>query len=57
MQYLTDVIGDDYKNWEKGFIFLNAGTGCGKTYFILNVLTKYANENGKTVLLLVNRSA
>lgn len=57
MQYLTDVIGDDYKNWEKGFIFFNAGAGCGKTYFILNVLTKYANENGKTVLLLVNRSA
>lgn len=56
MAYLSDVIGDSYKEWEKGFVFLKAGTGCGKTTFVLNVLTQHAIKNGKRILYLVNRT-
>lgn len=56
MAYLSDVIGDKYKNWKKGFVLLKAGTGCGKSHFITNVLTPYAIEQNKKVLYLVNRT-
>lgn len=56
MTYLSDVIGKEYKNWEKGFVFLKAGTGCGKTTFVLTVLTQHAIKNGKSILYLVNRT-
>ena len=56
MAYLSDVIGDKYKKWQKGFVLIKAGTGCGKTHFILTILTKYAMENNKKILFLVNRT-
>ncbi len=57
-EYISDVIGDDYTRWEfVSAIFLTAPTGSGKTYFILNVLLKYAAKNKKRILYLVNRRA
>lgn len=53
---ISDEIGNEYVNWRLGdVIFLNAQTGTGKTYFILNYLLRYAAQNGKKILYLVNR--
>lgn len=53
----TEVIGDDYKHWNKGdVVILNGATGSGKTYFVENVLGKYSQKNFKTILFLCNRS-
>ena len=30
-QYITDLVGEDYKNWH-GIVVLDAGTNSGKTY-------------------------
>lgn len=53
--WISDLIGEDYKNWKNEFIVLDAGTGCGKTYFSLNVLGRYALHEHKKVLYLCNR--
>lgn len=59
--YIADVIGDDFKNWGKGRVIIDAGTGCGKTTFIINVLLqwvkdKYQNDpGGHKILYLCNR--
>ena len=54
--YVTDVIKDDYKNWNNNdIIFINASTGCGKSHFIKNTLYTYAKENNKKILFLSNR--
>lgn len=45
-QYMTGMIGDDYKNW-KGIVVFDAGTNSGKTYFILKVLLPWAHEQHK----------
>lgn len=55
-QYMTSMIGDDYKNW-KGIVVFDAGTGSGKTYFILKVLLPWAHEQSKRILFLCNRDA
>lgn len=55
-QYLNEIIKEDYRNWKLGdLIFIKAGTGCGKSYFIKNILNKYCAENGKHILFLTNR--
>ena len=41
-RYISSVIEDDYRNWELGRIAIDAGTGAGKTTFIMNVLLPYA---------------
>lgn len=55
-KYVSDIIGNDYTKWRQGEVkFLNAQTGSGKTYFILNKLLPYVcSQNGK-ILYLVNR--
>lgn len=53
--WLSDIIADDYKEWDNTKIIFDAGTGSGKTYFILNVLAAYAAEYNKTILYLCNR--
>ena len=53
--WISDLIGEDYKNWKNEFIVLDAGTGCGKTYFSLNVLGRYALHEHKKILYLCNR--
>lgn len=54
--YIGDAIGNEYKKWENGStILLNAQTGRGKTYFILNTLLKYVTENDGFIFYFVNR--
>ena len=62
--FLSDVIGEDYKNWLQGSaIMIKAPTGCGKSYFILHkLLSEYArpsivNSIGipRRILYMVNR--
>lgn len=38
-------------------VILDGGTGTGKTYFVLNILGKYAEQQRKSILYLCNRSA
>ena len=40
-QYITDLVGEDYKNWH-GIVVFDAGTNSGKTYFILKTLLPWA---------------
>lgn len=45
-KYLADQIGEEYKSWKEGeLIFIQAPTGTGKSYFILNVLLDWAVAN------------
>ena len=53
--YVSELIGEDYKKWSNEFVVLDCGTGCGKTYFCVNILGKYAKYNKKTILYLCNR--
>lgn len=54
--WVSDLIGDDYKKWNNEYVALDCGTGCGKTYFILNKLGLYAEKQGKSILYLCNRN-
>lgn len=55
-KYLADQIGEEYKSWKEGeLIFIQAPTGTGKSYFILNVLLDWAVANRASILYLVNR--
>ena len=39
VKWVSETIGEDYKNWRAGdTYYINAQTGTGKTYFILNTL-------------------
>lgn len=53
--WVSKIIGDDYKKWEKEFVVLDCGTGCGKSYFALHILGKYAKKEKKRILYLCNR--
>ena len=55
-KYIADVVGDDYKEWNNEKIIFDAGTGTGKTTFCLDILGRYAEERGKSILYLCNRS-
>lgn len=54
-QYLTDLIGDSYKTWNKKKIIIAAPTGMGKSTFIINKFLPYLKEYGKKLLILCNR--
>ena len=54
--WISDLIGERYKTWSNEAIILDAGTGCGKTTFCIEILVDYAKSVGKTVLYLCNRS-
>lgn len=54
-KYLSDLIGEDYKNWSKKKIILTAPTGLGKTTFIIDQYLGYMRERRKKVLILCNR--
>ena len=57
LKWVTDVIGDDYKNWREGdTVILQAQTGTGKTYFVKNKLVP-RTEMWDKMLLLCNRVA
>lgn len=63
VQYVTDVIGEEYKKWRSGDVVkIKTQTGSGKTYFIKNSLIPYIDElnalkifNDFKVLILTNR--
>lgn len=55
VEWVSELIGDDYMDWFGRFILLGCGTGRGKTYFALNVYVKWLLTQGKTVLYLCNR--
>lgn len=54
---VTELIKEEYKEWTQDkIVFIEAGTGKGKSHFIKNTLYNYAKENGKKILLLSNRT-
>ncbi|MCI9594980.1 MAG: DEAD/DEAH box helicase family protein [Lachnospiraceae bacterium] len=55
MKWVSDYIGEEYKDWEGGNkIFITSPTGSGNTQFILKTLLScFSIENKK--LYLVNR--
>lgn len=55
-KYFSDIIGTSYKDWKNTQVIFDGGTGTGKTYFIVNILGKYARETGKKIIYLCNRS-
>lgn len=56
LKWITDVIGEDYKNWSQGdYVIIDAQTGCGKTYFILNKLLNNISKND-SILYICNRT-
>lgn len=55
LDWITDVIGEDYKNWKKGdVVTVKAQTGTGKTHFIKTKLIPYMKSYEK-MLLVCNR--
>lgn len=57
-QYVTDVIGEEYKEWVPDRpVIINAPMGAGKTFFVLNVLLPYVYSQGKTMVYVANRTA
>ena len=46
-KHFSDLIEDSYKKWNDTRVILDGGTGTGKSYFILNILSKYADTEGK----------
>ncbi len=55
-RYIADEIGNEYQKWESpSLIKITAPTGTGKSYFVLHVLLRYAWQNGRRILYLVNR--
>ena len=53
--YLSDLILDKYKSWDKEFVVFDGGTGSGKSYFCIHVLGKYAKWHYRKILYLCNR--
>ena len=55
-QYVSDLIGEDYKHWENGRVILDCGTGRGKNEFIVRRLAGWLvdrtlNDEGKDSIL------
>ena len=60
-RWVADVIGEDYKAWGKGHYAIDAGTGTGKTTFVLEQLLPWVRmrrkAGGKKILYLCNRTS
>ena len=61
-QYISEVIGNEYTNWNSSnpnmrHILISGGTGTGKTHFVMNTLLDYCTASGKSILYLCNRKA
>ena len=64
--YVSEIIGSEYKNWKKGdVVTITSQTGSGKTFFVKNNLISYMDKLNKTtvekqdykMLILTNRVA
>lgn len=55
-EYVSDYIGEDYKNFGTQLVGISAGTGTGKSTFILEHLAPYAKKEKKNILYLCNRT-
>lgn len=54
--FISDVIKPtDYLNWGDSDIYIQAPTGSGKTYFILNCILPMAMQQRRGILILCNR--
>lgn len=54
---VTELIGNEFKKWNrKEIVFIEAGTGQGKSHFIKNTLYDYAKSQDNNILLLSNRT-
>lgn len=54
-KYVSELIGEDYKNWSNESVFLDCATGTGKNEFIIQTLAPYVMEQGKSLLYLCSR--
>lgn len=41
-KYLSDKIGESFQGWGNGRVLMDAGTGCGKSEFVINGLARWA---------------
>lgn len=59
MSYVSDIItNEELDTWKpRDTILLTAGTGTGKSHFVLNSLNHYAKRKKQRVLLLVPRAS
>ena len=56
MNYVADIIGDDYQNWKAGdSIIISSQTGTGKSTFVLEKLLPNAIAQGKHIVYFCNR--
>ena len=49
-QYVSDLIGESYTNWENGRVILDCGNGRGKTEYIVRRLARWIvdrKQNGE----------
>ena len=54
--FVTDLIGNDYKNWMAGDkIIIASPTGSGKSTFILRSLLPHAMKQGQHIVYICNR--
>ena len=55
-QYVSDMIGDEYKSWKEGdHVIIATPTGSGKTTFVVSQLLKEALAHEKHVVYYCNR--
>lgn len=56
MKTVTEIIGEEYKNWAPGdIVTIATPTGSGKSTFVIKTLLEWALWNGLPILYLVNR--
>lgn len=55
MRYISQLIGEAYKEWGARKVILTAPTGAGKTTFVVRILLLYHFLRGCKVLILCNR--
>lgn len=56
-QYVTDLVGNDYRSWNRGdIIILRCGTGTGKSTFCIEKLLPYCQSTDRHILYVCNRT-
>lgn len=54
-KYLTELIGNEFEQWGRRKIIIQAPTGLGKTTFICNTVLPFCMRRKKKLLILCNR--